>query len=151
VSAQPFQIRSANVHDTDQLCELANELLTNIHVEEGITNLKRFFAYILNSGDRKFVVVAESEGTLCGYAYASYEMRAEFCGETMDIVALFVSTHWRNKGVGRSLMASLLQNAHHRGIRRIRAEVHPGDSAFEHTLESSGFDLERRTLWGLRL
>ena len=31
------------------------------------------------------------------------------------------------------------------------AEVHPGNSAIEHTLESSGFDPERRTLWGFRL
>jgi GNAT superfamily N-acetyltransferase len=151
VSAQPFQIRGATVHDTDQLCELAVELLANIHVEGTITDVKRLFEHIMNSGDRKFVVVAESEGTLCGYAYASYEWRAEFCGETMEIVALFVSTQWRSKGVGRALIAALLQKARHRGIRRIRAEVHPGNSAFERTLESSGFDLERRTLWGLRL
>jgi GNAT superfamily N-acetyltransferase len=151
VSAQPFQIRGATVRDTDQLCELGGELLADIHADVAITDLKRFFQHIMNSGDRRFVVVAESEGTLCGYAYASYEWRAEFCGETMDIVALFVSAQWRNKGVGRSLIASLLQNARQRGIRLIRAEVHPGNSSFERTLESSGFDLERRTLWGLWL
>jgi GNAT superfamily N-acetyltransferase len=88
---------------------------------------------------------------LCGYAYASYEWRAEFRGETMDIVALFTSPQWRGKGVGRSLIAALLENARRRGIRRISAEVHPGNSAIERTLESSGFDPERRTLWGLRL
>ena len=151
MSAQPFQIRGASAHDMDQLCELCAELLTTIHFEGNIADVKRFFEHIMNSGDRTFMIVAESEGTLCGYAYASYKWRAEFFGETMDIVALFVSTQWRNKGVGRSLIASLLEKARHRGIRRIRAEVHSGNSDFERTLESSGFALERRTLWGLRL
>ena len=97
------------------------------------------------------VVVAENKSTLCGYAYASYEWRAEFCGETMDIVALFVAPQWRNKGVGGGLIAYLLESAKLRGIHRISAEVHPGNSAIERTLESSSFDPERRTLWGLRL
>ncbi len=44
----------------------------------------------MNSTDRGLVVVAEQQRLSCGYAYASYEWRAEFCGETMDIVALFV-------------------------------------------------------------
>ena len=69
----------------------------------------------------------------------------------MDIVALFVSPQWRSKGVGGSLIASLLENARQRGIRRVSAEVHPGNSAIERTLEASGFEPERRTLWGLRL
>jgi GNAT superfamily N-acetyltransferase len=66
----------------------------------------------------------------------------------MDIVALFVAPQWRGKGVGSGLVGSLLQNAKQRGIRRVSAEVHPGNSAIERTLESCGFDPERRTLWG---
>ena len=151
MSAQLFQIRGATEHDTDQLCELAGELLANIHVEGATGDVRCVFENIMNSGDRRVVVVAEKQGTLCGYAYASFEWRVEFCGETMDIVALFVSPQWRSKGVGRSLIASLLDRARQRGIRRIRAEVHPGNSAVEHTLETSGFDLERRTLWSLQL
>ncbi len=36
----------------------------------------------MNSADLGLFVVAESKGTLCGYASASYKWRAEFCGET---------------------------------------------------------------------
>jgi GNAT superfamily N-acetyltransferase len=147
----PFQIRVATAQDKDQLCELAGELLANIHAEATMKDVKRVFEHIMNSGESQFVLVAESDTTLCGYAYASFEWRAEFCGETMDIVALFVAPQWRSKGVGHALVASLIENARQRGIRRISAEVHPGNSAIERTLESSGFDLERRTLWGLRL
>jgi GNAT superfamily N-acetyltransferase len=135
----------------DQLCGLATELLTNIRAEGNAEDARRVFEHIMNSTDLGLVVVAESKGALCGYAYASYEWRAEFRGETMDIVALFVSPQWRSKGVGRNLIAALLENARQRGIRRISAEVHPGNAAIERTLESSGFDPERRTLWGFRL
>ena len=151
VSVRPFQIRAAVLQDMDQLCALAGELLTYIRAEGTAEDARRVFEHIINSADLGVIVVAESQGTLCGYAYASYEWRAEFGGETMDIVALFVSSQWRSKGVGGSLIASLLENARQRGIRRISAEVHPGNSTIERTLESSGFDPERRTLWGLRL
>ena len=134
-----------------QLCELAGELLTNIHANGDAKDTLRVFEHIMNSNVGELVLVAENEDKLCGYAYASYKWRAEFLGETMDIVALFVTPQWRNKGVGRSLITSLLENARQRGISHVSAEVHPGNSAIEHTLESSGFDPERRTLWGLRL
>lgn len=152
VGVKPFQIRAASAQDMDQLCDLAAQLLSNIRAEGSIDDARRVFKHIMNSTDRGLIVVAENNsGVLCGYAYASYEWRSEFCGETMDIVALFVAPQWRGKGVGSGLIASLLENAKQRGIRRISAEVHPGNSAIERTLESSGFDPERRTLWGFRL
>jgi GNAT superfamily N-acetyltransferase len=136
----------------DQLCELAGQLLTNIRAEGTIEDARRVFEHIMNSSDRGIVMVAENnKGGLCGYAYASYEWRAEFRGETMDIVALFVAPQWRGKGVGSALIASLLENAKQRGILRVSAEVHPGNAAIERTLESCGFDPERRTLWGYRV
>ena len=152
VSVRPFQIRAATRGDLDQLCTLASELLINIHAEGNAEDARRVFEHIMNSADLgRIVVAATNEGTLCGYGYASYEWRAEFGGETMDIVALFVSPQWRSKGVGGSLVAALVEIARQRGIRRVSAEVHPGNSAIERTLDSSGFDPERRTLWGIRL
>lgn len=135
----------------DQLCELAALLLTQIRAQTTAEDARRVFQHIMNSGDLGIVLVAESKGKLAGYAYAAYVWRAEFGGETMDIVAVFVDPQWRSKGVGRNLVTALLEIARQRGIRRVSVEVHPGNSAIEHTLESSGFDPERRTLWGMRL
>lgn len=135
----------------EELCDLATELLMNIRAEATKEDARRVFQYIMNAADRGLVIVAESsKGSLCGYAYASYEWRVEFHGETMDIVALFVSPQWRGKGVGSALITTLLDNARQRGIRRISAEVHPGNAAIERILEATGFDPERRTLWGYR-
>src|SRR5438552_17692476 len=136
----------------NQLCELAGQLLTNIRAEATNEDARRVFQHIMNAADRGLVVVAENnKGVLCGYSYAAYEWRAEFSGETMDVVALFVEEQLRSKGVGRSLVAALLDKARERGIHRISAEVHPGNFAIERTLESTGFDPERRTLWGPRI
>jgi GNAT superfamily N-acetyltransferase len=136
----------------DQLCELAGQLLMNIRAEGTTEDARRVFQHIMNDVDRGLIVVGvNNKGVLCGYAYASYEWRAEFGGETMDIVALFVAPQMRGKGVGSGLIAALLENAKQRDIRRVSAEVHPGNAAIERTLEHCGFDPERRTLWGYRI
>jgi GNAT superfamily N-acetyltransferase len=95
------------------------------------------------------IFVAEHKEGVCAYAYASYEWRSEFGGESMHCVELFVDQAWRRKGVGASLVAALVENARGRGIRRVAADVHQGNATMEKILESSGFDPEHRTIWGL--
>ncbi len=150
-AVRPFQIRGAVGSDLDQICELAEQLLVQIGAHATVQDARRVLEHILRSPNLGIVLVAEHNGQLAGYAYGAYVWRAEFAGETMDIVAVFVDPRFRSKGVGGSLVAALLENARRRGIRRVTAEVHPGNSAIERTLESSGFDPERRTLWGIRI
>jgi GNAT superfamily N-acetyltransferase len=150
-SPSSYLIRPATPADMDQLCELAEQLLLQIRAEGTVKDARRVFERIMKGSDLGTVLVAEHKGGLCGYSYASYPWRSEFGGETMEIIAVFVTAHWRGKGVGRSLVSALLDIARQRGIRRVSCEVHPGNASVERTLESSGFDPERRTLWGLRL
>ena len=150
-SPSPYRIRVATLTDMDKLCELAGQLLAQIHATGTAKDARRVFERIIKSGDLGIVMVAEHKNGLCGYAYASYPWRSEFGGETMDIIAVFTADEWRGKGVGRSLVSALLDNARQRGIRRVCSEVHPGNAAIERTLEASGFDPERRTLWGLKI
>ena len=147
----PYRIRPATTADLDKLCELAAHLLVQIRAAGTPKDARRVFERIMKSSDLGIVLVAEEKNGLCGYAYASYPWRSEFGGETMDIIAVFTADEWRGKGVGRSLVSALLDIARQRGIRRVCCEVHPGNAAVERTLEASGFDPERRTLWGLRL
>ncbi len=147
----PYRIRTATAADMEKLCDLASQLLVQIRAEGTAKDARRVFERIMKSSDLGIVLVAEHKTGLCGYAYASYPWRAEFGGETMDIIAVFVADQWRSKGVGRSLVSALLDNARQRGIRRVCCEVHPGNAGVERTLESSGFDPERRTLWGMRI
>jgi len=135
----------------EPLCELASQLLTQIHAEGTVKDARRVFERTMKSSDLGIILVAEHKAGICGYAYAAYEWRAEFRGETMDIVALWVEQQWRSKGVGGSLLSALIDSARQRGIRRLSTEVHPNNAAIERTLESNGFDPERRTLWSLQI
>jgi len=146
-----YRVRAATIEDLGQLCELAGQLLTQIRAEGTADDARRVFEHVMKSSELGIVLLAEQGSAVVGYAYAAYPWRAEFGGETMDIVAVFVADQWRSKGVGSALVSALLDNARQRGIQRISSEVHPGNSAVERTLESSGFDPERRTLWGRRL
>jgi GNAT superfamily N-acetyltransferase len=147
--SNPFHIRPAEMRDLDAICALIQLFLKRVRADASVEGVRRVMEQIIKSPGLGVVVVAENDTGLCGYGYASFPWRSEFGGETMDIVELFVEESWRNKGVGRSLVAALLETARQRNIRRISAEVHPGNAAIERTLESCGFDPERRTLWGM--
>ena len=145
-----FQIREARSGDIEQLCMFAREFITKLDSQSNLEDVRRLFERVLGSENLGAVVVAERGAELCGYAYGAYLWRTEF-GETMELVTLFTAESWRKKGVGRNLLSALMEIAKHRNIRRISAEVRPENFAIERTLESSGFDPERRTLWGMRL
>ncbi len=147
-SSRLFIIRPATVNDIGSICAFAAEFLLKMRGDVSPKEARQVFQYVLKHPDAGIVVVAEHREGVCAYAYATYEWRSEFGGETMHCVELFVEQVWRNKGVGASLVRSLLQNARQRGIRRVSAEVHPGNSTMERILESSGFDPEHRTVWG---
>jgi GNAT superfamily N-acetyltransferase len=147
----PYQVRPAQTQDLDRICALIQLFLTKVRADATVEGARSVMEQIIKSPDLGVVVVAENAAGLCGYGYASFPWRCEFGGETMDIVELFVEETWRKKGVGRNLVGVLLQTARGRNIRRVSAEVHPGNAAIERTLESCGFDPERRTLWGLDL
>jgi GNAT superfamily N-acetyltransferase len=146
-----YVIRPAQMRDLDNICVLIGQFLSKMRADATVKNARRVMEQVINSPELGVVLVAENNGALCGYAYASFLWRCEFGGETMDIIELFVEESWRNKGVGSSLCGELLDTAKRRKIRRISAEVHPGNAAIERTLESQGFDPERRTIWGMEI
>jgi GNAT superfamily N-acetyltransferase len=148
---RPFHIRPGALSDVGRLCEFADEFLVKMHAKTGGKDARQVFQYVLKHGDYGILLVAEHKAGICGYAYAAYQWRSEFGGETMDIVEMYVEQAWRNKGVAGSLIAGLVDEAKGRGIRRISAEVHPGNAAIERMLDSSGFDPEHRTVWGLSI
>src|SRR5438093_13636141 len=101
VSVRPFEIRVAAPQDLDQLCALASELLANIHAEGTAEDARRVFDHIMNSADLGVIVVAETGGTLCGYAYGSYEWQVGVRGGIHDILgSVFSPQRWSKRGRG---------------------------------------------------
>ena len=140
-------IRSAEARDLDRMCEFAEELLHKWDARTTAQDARRVYEHILATPALGVILVAENDGRVCGFAYASYEWRSEYGGETLDLVEMFVEHSSRNRGVGHELLQGLVGHARSRGIRRFTSQVHPGHAGIEHALEACGFDLERRTLW----
>jgi GNAT superfamily N-acetyltransferase len=150
------QIRPAGMQDIDKMCEFVEELLVKWDARATKSDARRVYEHILNSPELGLILVAENcavaaKPALCGFAYASYEWRSEFGGETMELVEMFVEQSARSAGVGRTLLNALIVQGRARDIHRFSCQVHPGNSAIERALESCGLDPERRTVWSLNL
>jgi GNAT superfamily N-acetyltransferase len=155
------KIRPAGVQDIGKMCEFVEELLVKWDARATRRDAQRVYEHVMNAPDLGIILVAETlaENTdntgrkagLCGFAYASYEWRSEFGGETMELVEMFVEQAARSAGVGRRLLNELIVCGRERGIHRFSCQVHPGNSAIERALESCGLDPERRTVWSLNL
>ena len=151
-SSKPaVQIRAVRNEDLPRLCEFVEELLHKWDARTTALDAQRVYERILQSPELGVILVADTNESICGFAYACYEWRSEYGGETLDLVELFVEHSWRNLGVGKKLLEALIQHARVRGIRRFTSQVHPGNAAIERALETCGFDPERRTLWALHL
>jgi GNAT superfamily N-acetyltransferase len=152
------EIRPAAQRDIEMICEFVEELLVKWDARATRKDARRVYEHIMKSPDLGIILVAETaaskdtvnrEHRLSGFAYASYEWRSEFGGETMELVEMFVEPSSRSTGVGRTLLNALIVRGRERGIRRFSCQVHPGNSAIERALESCGLDPERRTVWSL--
>lgn len=145
------QIRPVREADLPQLAGFAEELLHKWDARTTARDAQRVYERVMRTPDLGVILVAESDGAICGFAYACSEWRSEYGGETMDLVEMFVEHSWRNRGVGTTLLKALVDHARGRGARRFTSQVHPGNAAIERALETCGFDPERRTLWALHI
>ena len=146
-----IQVRAAATSDLKTVSSFAAELLLKWSARATERDAFSVYERILKTPSLGIILVAEQEGALRGFVYACSSWRAEFTGETLDLVEMFVEQPSRHRGVGRSLLDGLITHARQRNIERITCQIHPGDSAIERLLESAGFDPARRTLWSVRL
>jgi len=83
-------------------------------------------AGLLVDGGFSYWVAASPEGTVLGYAYAGpYRPRPAYRFAVED--SIYVATQARGKGVGRRLLARLIDDCEQRGFRQMLAVI--GDSA----------------------
>lgn len=81
------------------------------------------------------LLVAESAGSVAGYALGAV---GETAGDAW-LLAMVVAPQVRGQGVGRALVAGLLDRIRDRGPGRVLLTVHPGNSAAIGLYHSSGF------------
>ncbi len=86
-------------------------------------------------------LVAQCDGAVAGYAYAApYRARPAYDWSVEDTV--YVAPEWHRRGVGRALLAALIEEAEARAFRQMVAVI--GDSANTASVElhrAAGFRL----------
>src|SRR5215470_7657766 len=108
VKTTPVKVRPAAAGDVAKMCEFSGELLHTWNAHATPADARRVYERVLQSPDVGVILVAEHDGELCGFAYAAFEWRSEYSGETMDLVELYVHHSLRNRGVGQTLLNALI-------------------------------------------
>src|SRR5688572_26403406 len=101
-------IRAAETRDLNKMCEFAEELLHKWDARTTAEDARRVYEQILATPELGVILVAENDGRVCGFAYASYQWRSEYGGETLGLVEMFVEHSSRNRGVGHELLQGLV-------------------------------------------
>jgi L-amino acid N-acyltransferase YncA len=84
-------------------------------------------------------LVAEQDGVVIGYAYAKpFRDRAAYASTCED--SIYVHPDYIGKGVGRTLLAALLDAAEERGLRQMIAVVGGGEPASIALHAEAGFE-----------
>ncbi len=93
----------------------------------------------LNEHPKSIVLLAEIENNCCGLLIAFENISTFTVSPMLNIHDVIVSKEYRKKGVGRSLMESLVTIAQSRGCSRITLEVREDNLAAQQLYKSMEF------------
>lgn len=121
-----IQIREMLDSDLDQVAEIETGIFSEPWSRKG-------FADSLSLGDTLYLTALERERV------------AGYCGllrsfEEADITNVAVAEEFRNRGIGRKLLQTLLEKGRGAGIERFTLEVRASNLPAIHLYESLGFE-----------
>jgi ribosomal protein S18 acetylase RimI-like enzyme len=88
------------------------------------------------------VLVAEVDGVVVGYAKLGQSIKFPSHAHVMELNGLSVDPNRRRNGVGRRLVEASLEEARHRGARKLSLHVLGGNTSARHLYEACGFVVE---------
>jgi ribosomal protein S18 acetylase RimI-like enzyme len=99
-----------------------------------------------------FFLVARAEAAgLVGVAYVSFTWALEHCGKTAWLEELYVVPGWRDRGLGRDLLAEAMRHAAALGAAAVDLEVDHEHVRAENLYRRNGFRPLPRARWVRRL
>lgn len=133
-------IEAASATDRDAIVELFADDLKQQNIDFDRTELQAVFD-ALNTSSLTILLVAriEAAGQAVGVLTANEFTSVKSGGRSLWIEQLYVHHAVRRRGIGRALVAGLLDLALERGIRGIDLEAYHGNSAAGLLYRSLGF------------
>jgi phosphinothricin acetyltransferase len=141
----PFTVRPAAAADLAAITAIYAEAVATGTASFELTppslaEMRRRFA-ALNAGGFPYLVAVDGGGRLLGYAYASSHRPRAAYGLTVED-AVYVAADARRRGVGRALLAALIEAAEATGFRQMVAVIGDSDNAGSIGVhEAAGFRL----------
>ena len=156
VKAAPAEVnvRFAREEDLDRVNELRRQV-NDIHVagkpevfKPGFCDELRDYIHAIMADPQKEILVAETEGKVCGFAVLNHIVRPEnpfmFVRDFLDVDEFAVDREYRRRGIAAEMIRRIREYAKEKGIRRVELnmwEFNRGALAF---YETAGFTTYRR-------
>ena len=141
-SVVDVHVRSATVEDAPAVLEIYNhEVLTSTVTFDLVPRtLAEQESWITDRSGAHVVLVVEDEGEVVGFgALSQYRERAGYATTVEDSV--YVHEHHRGKGVGRLLLAELVERATAHGFHALMAKVVGDHQASINLHAAAGFEV----------
>jgi L-amino acid N-acyltransferase len=137
-----ISIRHATIDDLEALTEIYNEAIltttATFDMEPKTVDDRR--AWFAAHGPRLPVLVAEEDGTVCGYACLTRWSERKAYDGTAE-TSFYVKSGFQGRGIGRALKGAIIQAAVDLGYHTLLARVADGSDASLHLNREFGFEL----------
>lgn len=138
LSANFGAIRRARPADTDSIIQMVGELAAH-HGDTPTLTPDDLARDLFSEHPWIFVLVAETEDKLVGYAAMCGLTQLHFGIRGMDMHHLFTEAAFRRHGVGRSLVEACKAEAKRLSCRYLTVSTHPDNHHAQAFYESLGF------------
>ncbi len=147
-------IRTAREEELDRVNELRKQV-NDLHVagkpevfKKGFPDELKDFIHVIYNDPEQEIIVAESDGTICGFAVLHHIVKGEtpfmYERDFLDIDEFCVDAAFRRQGVALCMMTFIRSYAKEKGFHRLELnmwEFNEGALAF---YEAAGFKTFRR-------
>jgi L-amino acid N-acyltransferase len=133
-------IRKASPEDIPAITDIYNDAVLNLTAsfDTRPKTLEEQQKWFEEHREHYPVLVAEREGRIAGWASLSrWSDRCAYSGTAE--ASLYVAAKDRNRGLGRKLISSLLEEGQVAGLHTVIARIVEGNTASIHLCESLGF------------
>jgi ribosomal protein S18 acetylase RimI-like enzyme len=143
-----YVVESARLHDQDAIVPLMIEFNRAEGIAWRAELMTAALRRLLCEPELGLVVVARDgeSRVLAGYAVATFGYDLEFAGRDAFVTELFVSEPLRRQGLGRALLASLMDALRARTVMAVHLMVRPDNAPARALYENLGFALSPRVM-----
>ncbi len=145
------EIRFLRGDDIEAIVALEVAQLTEHAIPFDTAKIRLVVRELVASTNSGFVLVAESEREVVGFAYAACLLSMERGSPSGSLEELYVVPDWRNQGVGGALLAAAIAHARELRWPALELEVVRGHERAAALYLRAGFRPNNRTRYSLDL